>query len=362
VVLPDGGLAILPAPATSLPPLHVEGNTIQDSAGSTVVLRGVCIPDIGLLDSQSTDSGVSGVRARIDEVLTTAQLDAHVIRLPVYPRTVFNGGSPTYSPEPFPVGQAAPSTSKVTVTNLSVGDYVSQVLQPAVDYATSKGLYAIVDFHQIDNATGDGGAASQSGQDAITFWTQIAPVFSNYPNVFYEAFNEPIDTSAGSSAGWNQAYLAVAQSWVNTIRAGAPNNIIVVGSPSWSQYPNGGHALTGSNLVFTAHAYPNNWPGTGESSFLARVQEAAATAPVFFTEWGFQIGTASKTNSLATPDDSWGQALQSVLNAGGESWTAWVADPSWGPPMFADASGTLTDFGTFVQTWLAADVDAGWIQ
>jgi hypothetical protein len=30
--------------------------------------------------------------------------------------------------------------------------------------------------------------------------------------------------------------------------------------------------------------------------------------------------------------------------------------------MFADASGTLTDFGTFVQTWLAADVDAGWIQ
>jgi len=39
-------LAILPAPTTTLPPLHVVGNTFQDPSGNTIILRGVAIPDI----------------------------------------------------------------------------------------------------------------------------------------------------------------------------------------------------------------------------------------------------------------------------------------------------------------------------
>jgi aryl-phospho-beta-D-glucosidase BglC (GH1 family) len=343
------------APA-SLPALHVDGNQIVDANGKTVVLRGVAIPDIGLLFSQG--GGISGVTGRIDEILGPAGLGVRAIRLPVYPRTVVNGGQPDYSPVPYPVGPAGPGEAGAGA-QMTASDYIAQVLQPSVDYARSKGLYAIVDYHQIDNVT-----TGTSSADAVTFWTTVAPVFANYPNVIYEAFNEPIDSksNAGITAAgaWTTAFTTAAQSWITAIRAGAPNNVIIVGSPIWSQYPDGAltAGLTGGNLVFTAHIYPGNWPGS-MNGFQTRVANAAMGEPVAITEWGYQIGTASSFNNLATPDDTWAQNLQSFIASGGESWTAWVADPSWGPPMFTRATGKdvnafngLTDFGTFVQTWL----------
>jgi aryl-phospho-beta-D-glucosidase BglC (GH1 family) len=224
----------------------VQGNQIVDANGKTVVLRGVAIPDIGLLFSEG--GGISGVTGRIDEVLGAAGLAIHAIRLPVYPRTVVNGGSPTYSPVPYPVGAAAPAApgDAGTTPELSASDYIAQVLQPAVDYATTKNLYAIVDYHQIDNVT-----SGTSSADAVTFWTTVAPVFAGYPNVVYEAFNEPIDNKANAgittAGAWTTGFTTAAQSWVTTIRAGAPNNVIIVGSPVWSQYPDGAMAagLTG---------------------------------------------------------------------------------------------------------------------
>jgi hypothetical protein len=352
VVATDGsstdGLAADSPSASSLPALSVSNDVIKDSTGKTVVLRGVAIPDIGSLDVAA--GGSSGVSARIDEILGAAMLDVDVIRMPVYPETCFNSGSPYYSPEPFPVGEAAPATAMPTPTILTATDYINDVLKPAVAYAESKNLYVIVDYHQIDNVT-----TGTSGADAVTFWTQMAPVFAHDPNVIYEAFNEPIDDKGGAgvtaAGAWTSAFTTVAQSWVTAIRAGAPDNLIIMGSPSWSQYPTGSSGLTDENLMFTAHIYPGNWPGT-ENGFQSRVDAAAMTVPIFMTEWGYTL-TGSMTSNLYTPDDTWANSLKTDITTNGASWTAWVADPSWGPPMFANASAaTLTDFGTFVQTWL----------
>jgi hypothetical protein len=337
----------------------VSGNTIQDPSGATIVLRGVAIPDIGTLATKGNGAyGADGITARIDEILAGEQLDAHVIRFPVYPRTVPNSNSPYYSPLPYPVGPAAPTdgglNAPATVINVTAQDYIAKVLQPAVDYATSKNLYVIVDYHQIDNTTG------QSGTDAVTFWTQVAPVFSQYPNVIYEAFNEPIDSAGG---GWTSAYQTQAQAWINAIRSGAPNNLIIVGSPNWSQYPGGAaqYPLTGGNLAFSAHIYPGNW----NTTFQARVTAAVANVPVFITEWGYDL-VANKPSfldpnyNLETNTETWVQNLETYVNGNGASWTAWVADPAWGPPMFSNDGG-LTDFGGAVQSWLASEVDAGWV-
>jgi hypothetical protein len=321
------------------------------------VLRGVAVPDIGVLFASG--SGISGVTGRIDEILGAAGLNAGTIRLPVYPRTVVNSGAPTYSPVPYPVGPAAPAEAGPPM-ELSADDYVAQVLKPSVDYATSKNLYVIVDYHQIDNVT-----TGTSSADAVTFWTAVAPVFASYTNVLYEAFNEPIDNKANAgitaAGAWTPAFIAAAQSWVTAIRAGAPNNVIIVGSPSWSQYPDGAvaAALTGGNLAFTAHTYPGNFPG-GTNGFQTRVVKAAISVPVAITEWGYQISTTTRNTTTSTPDDTWAQNLKTLVESGGESWTAWVADPSWGPPMFTRQTGAafnsfngLNDFGTFVQTWLS---------
>jgi aryl-phospho-beta-D-glucosidase BglC (GH1 family) len=79
---------------------------------------------------------------------------------------------------------------------MKAADYVAKVLKPEIDYARSKNLYAIIDYHQIDNA-----ATGTSAADATTFWTDVAAQFASYPNVLYEPFNEPMATVRAGSPG-----------------------------------------------------------------------------------------------------------------------------------------------------------------
>jgi len=330
-----------------LPRLTVNGTKLQDPSGKTIILRGSSLIDIGALYAYGGNSA-AGITARLDK-LAAAGVQGHVVRFPVYPKIDYNGGYPTCSPLPYPVG-TGPSASCTPTTPMSAADYDSKVLKPAVDYATSKGLYVIIDHHQIDNAT-----TGTSAADATTFWTDIAPQFASYSNVFYEPFNEPID----GSAGW-AALKPVVQGWINTIRAVAPNNIIIVPSTSYNQHPGdaASNPPTGTNLMFTAHVYPQNWNQT----FQTQVTTAVAKAPVFITEWGYTYSTTG-TNVDDTSSPTWGQSFQTFVDGTGASWTAWVTDNAWTPSIFTDANLTqLSTFGTLVQTWLAADASTDWVQ
>jgi aryl-phospho-beta-D-glucosidase BglC (GH1 family) len=296
--------------------------------------------DIGALYAYGGKS-VAGISARMDKI-AAAGIQGHVVRMPVYPLVDYNGNYPTCSPLPYPVG-SGPSASCTPTPSLSAADYVSKVLKPAVDYATSKNLYVIIDFHQIDDIT-----TGMSAADANTFWADIAPRFASYANVLYEAFNEPIDTKAN----W-AALKPVVQRFIDTIRAGAPNNLIIVPSHSWDQHP--GDAASdppnGSNLLYTAHIYPSNW----NAAFQAQLATAVAKAPVFISEWGYG---ATDPNP-----HTWGTGLQTLVDSDGASWTAWVTDNAWTPSIFADASlTTLTDFGTLVHDWLGAKANSDWVQ
>jgi hypothetical protein len=325
-----------------LPPLHVDGKAIKDPNGKTIVLRGFDLPDIGTLYANA-NGNASGITERIDTTLA-AGLTAHVIRLPVYPRTVANGGSPSYSPAPYPLGPTAPRGMPQA---LSEDDYISKLLKPAVDYTAQKGAYAIIDYHQIDDATG------QSGMDAVTFWQKVAPVFAGDDHVIFEPFNEPIDTTTPWST-----FKTTVQSFIDAIRAAAPNNIIIVPSMIWDQRP--GDAAsdppTGSNFVYTAHVYPGNW----STSFQEQVATAAAVAPVFFSEWGYVQNGSDK--NLGTSDANWGPNFQMIVDANGASWSAWVADGSWSPPLFGDKMlSSLSAYGMFTATWLQSKATSDWV-
>ena len=143
-----GGVA---GAGSDLPWLTVKGNKLQDPTGKTIILRGSSLIDIGSLYWYGGQS-VAGITARMDKV-AAAGVQGHVIRLPVYPKVDYNtGGDATCSPCPYPVG-TGPTASCTPKSPLSAADYVAKVLKPAVDYATSKNLYVIIDYHQIDNAT-----------------------------------------------------------------------------------------------------------------------------------------------------------------------------------------------------------------
>ncbi|HWA76049.1 MAG TPA: glycoside hydrolase family 5 protein [Polyangiaceae bacterium] len=333
--LPTGGANN----AGGLPRLTVNGNKLQDPTGKTIVLRGSSLIDIGSLYAYF-GKNTAAITSRIDKI-AAAGVQGHVVRVPVYPKIDYNGGVPTCSPTPYPVG-SGPAASCTPTAPLTATDYYALVLKPVVDYATSKNLYVIIDFHQIDNAT-----TGTSAADATTFWTDIAPKFKDYANVFYEPFNEPID----NTKGWS-ALKPVVQGWVTTIRNVAPNNIIIVPSNGWDQKP--GDAAsdppTGGNLMYTAHIYPSNW----NSGFQNQVTTAASKAPVFTTEWGY--GTTDANYA------TWGTDLQAFVNNSGASWTAWVTDNAWTPSMFSDKGMTqLTHFGSLVKSWLAAKAASDWV-
>jgi hypothetical protein len=342
-----GGVTGAGGSTSGLPALHVEGPLIKDPNGKTIILRGTALIDIGALYAYGGNSS-AGITARIDKI-ATAGLQGHVVRLPVYPKTDYNGGYPYCSPLPYPVG-TGPNASCTPTTPMTATDYVSKVLKPAVDYATSKNLYAIIDFHQIDNAT-----TGTSAADATTFWTAIAPQFASYANVIYEPFNEPID----GSASW-ATFKPVVQGWINAIQAGDPNNkIIIVPSMSYDQHPGdaASNPPTGTNLVYTAHVYPGNW----STSFKAQVATAVAKAPVFITEWGYELNGSD--SNLSTSSTTWGTDFETAVDGYGASWTAWVTDNSWTPNLFSNSGlTTLTDFGTVVKNWLAAKVSSDWVQ
>ena len=206
-----------PPPQGGLPPLHTDGRFIKDSAGKTVILRGVAVADLMELDTMRAPMNV----ARLLDLVSDASQGwyARVVRLTVYP--------PDWRLDP--------------------DGYVGSYLKPAVDHATARGLYAIVDWHEI-------GDAAPADQETRQFWAQAAPAFARYPNVLYEVFNESEDLSDTSWAHWK----ANAQPWVDQIRRDAPDNIILIGAPFWTQEVRGAveDPFAGDNLAYVGHIYP----------------------------------------------------------------------------------------------------------
>ncbi len=238
-------------------------------------------------------------------------------------------------------------TSNTYYTNTN---YVAQVLKPAVDYATSKGLYAIVDLHFVDNPYTPSIAAQ-----VVQFWTQVAPIFSTYSNVIYEVFNES-NASSVQTDSW-AIYKPVMQGWVNLIRGFAPKNLIFAGSPSWDQEMGDAatNPLTGGNIAYTVHMYYQHWAAPGGWN-KTQASTCAAVNPIVMTEWGFNDAADQPGLDAGTPLTTlYGNDMLTWLEAMNGGWTAWCASNSWAPVMY-DANWNLLvgpeQEGGFVKDWL----------
>ncbi len=299
------------------PRLHVNGNVLEDPAGNPVVVRGVSLIDIG-----AQHVWRAGVIDAIDRI-TGDGWHTQIVRLPVYP---------TNNPLPFPVDD-----------HLAREQYMAEVLRPAVDHATGKGLYVIIDWHEIGSIT------DRRAEETSAFWQYMAAQFADYPNVIYELFNEPIDSTRACVTGdtddcW-PPFKAHADGWIEIVRQSAPDTLLLVGGPSWSQVigPAADDPVIDGNVAYVGHIYPDHVAdGTHVENQIAR---CAAVHPVILTEWGYGFE--------ANDRDPYVDRVRALMDEHDLSWTAWVADHEWGPPMYADADGTLNDFGTFVQSWLA---------
>ena len=298
-----------------IPPLHTEGRHIKDPRGNVVVLRGVALADLHDVDTERQGMSVQSLLA----LLTDTGFHTRIVRFTVFPERWL----------------ADPET------------YLAKFLLPAVEAAASLGLYAIVDWHEISDVD----PVSERTQ---AFWTRVAPVFANYSNVLYELFNEPVNMDDPSWQRWKQQ----AQPWVDLIRREAPDNIILIGGPFWSQQIGGAATdpFEGTNLAYVGHIYPvvdrYTWSDDGVMAQVAAVQ------PLMITEWGFRDDGNYIWNGTRT---SFGEPLKAFIEKHGSSWTAWCADNLWGPVMFAEDWDLLVgegEMGGFAKEWLFETKDS----
>jgi len=289
------------------PWLHTQGNQIKDPAGNVVVLRGVDLIDLGAI--QTYYGGVIPLISRVTNTNDTNGSSPgwypRIIRLPIYPvdETAF---------------------ASVLTFDPSNDDYYNTVLRPVVDYCKTQDVYAIIDWHYINNTYYSTHQATTS-----EFWQYMAPRFANDSHVIFELFNEP--TNGGN---WTTVKSDM-QTWVNIVRKYAPYNLILVGGPTYDQVlaPQATNPIDGNNIVYVWHMYP----GYGTSGWNDVNTLQAAGYPVFMSEWGFDMSTTA--GYLHGTITGYGQPLMNFVERLGIPLpkvgnSAWEACLAWEPPMF----------------------------
>jgi endoglucanase len=154
---------------------------------------------------------------------------------------------------------------------------VKQRVIDSVEAAIELGVYVIIDWHILhDNDP------RMYQKQAIAFFSEMAQKYGGYPNVIYEICNEP----NGEAVTWDGSIKPYAEAVIPVIRKYDPDNIIIVGTPRWSQLVNDAadNPITGyDNIMYALHFYS----GTHKSWLRDAAKDAIEQGlPIFVTEFG----------------------------------------------------------------------------
>ncbi len=117
-----------------------------------------------------------------------------------------------------------------------------------VKSATKLGMYVIIDWHILSD-----GNPNTYKSEAKHFFKRMAKQYRTQTNIIYEICNEP-----NGNVSWSSDIKPYANTIIKTIRKYDKKNIILVGTPTWSQDVDTAakDPITGQkNIMYTLHFY-----------------------------------------------------------------------------------------------------------
>ncbi|UTF59193.1 glycoside hydrolase family 5 protein [Gilvimarinus sp. DA14] len=145
--------------------------------------------------------------------------------------------------------------------------------ETVIDAALEQGMYVILDWHAHH--------AEQHRDKAIAFFEHFATKYGNTDNIIYEIYNEPL-----ADTDWDTVIKPYAEALIARIRAIDPDNLIIVGTQTWSQDVDKAaiNPIQGyDNIAYTLHFYA----GTHKQALRDKAEQALQQgAALMVTEWG----------------------------------------------------------------------------
>ncbi|MBQ6796625.1 MAG: glycoside hydrolase family 5 protein [Clostridia bacterium] len=157
---------------------------------------------------------------------------------------------------------------------------VMGILEPAIKVCQDNNLYYIVDWHILYD-----GDPLMYKDEAVEFFSYISETYGDDPRLIYEICNEPNTEKTGYEVTWEDNIRPYAVEVIEAIRENDPDNIIIIGSSTYSQDLDitAKNPIVGDNLMYTMHFYS----GSHGDELRAKTKVALdAGMAVFVTEWG----------------------------------------------------------------------------
>ena len=159
------------------------------------------------------------------------------------------------------------------------------ILYSAVDSAVSLDMYAVIDWHILNDAN-----PQKHKSEALAFFDKVSKKYAGNPAVIYEICNEPHGVS------WKNDIKPYAEEVIPVIRKNSPEALIIVGSNTWSQDVDeaADDLLKFENVAYSFHFYS----GTHKlDAFKPKIEKALSKgATIFVTEWGTSDSSGNNGN------------------------------------------------------------------